>query len=184
MKHFVSGRSLEGQYPGDAKTILFGMGCFWGAEKLFWPMDGVWVTAVGFGGGHTRNPSYRQICSEDTGHIELVKIVFQTSEIAIDQLLEKFWQGHDPTQGHRQGNDVGTQYRSAIFTDDHAYLKQALKSREHYQQRLAEAGYGAITTEIAESPEFYLAEAPHQQYLAKNPHGYCGLGGVGIKFTG
>ena len=159
---------------------MFGMGCFWGAERKFWQLPGVYTTAVGYAAGHTPNPTYREVCSGMTGHTEAVLVVFDPNVIRYDDLLKAFWEDHDPTQGMRQGNDVGTQYRSGIYYDDDEQRRAAEASRDAYQQQLSAAGYGAITTEILPAPEFYYAEDYHQQYLAKNPNGYCGLGGTGV----
>ena len=178
-RHFVKDAPLEGPFPG-LSIALFGMGCFWGAERGFWETPGVVSTAVGYAGGRTPDPTYRQVCSGATGHAEVVRVVFDPARIRYEDLLRIFWEGHDPTQGMRQGNDVGTQYRSAIFTYDEAQRRAAEASRDAYQKVLAAAGYGPITTEIAPAPEFSLAEDYHQQYLAKNPGGYCGHGGTGV----
>lgn len=178
--HFVSGRSLKGPYPEGSASVLFGMGCFWGAERLFWQIDGVWVTAVGYAGGITPNPTYHETTTGLTGHAEVVRVVYDPMRISFAQLLGVFWESHDPTQGMRQGNDVGTTYRSAIFTTSEAQLAEARASRAAYQAALRDAGRGEITTEIAPAPEFYFAEEEHQQYLAKNPNGYCGLQGTGV----
>ncbi len=178
-RHYVNGAPLEGTPPGTQQA-LFGMGCFWGAERGFWQTPGVVSTAVGYAGGYTPNPTYREVCSGLTGHAEVVRVVFDPSHVRYEDLLRAFWEGHDPTQGMRQGNDVGTQYRSAIYTYDDEQRRAAEASREAYQKVLTTAGYGAITTEIAPAPEFYFAEEYHQQYLAKNPGGYCGHGGTGL----
>jgi peptide-methionine (S)-S-oxide reductase len=170
--HFVNGRALAGPYPDGLEIADVGMGCFWGAEKKFWSIPGVWVTAVGYQGGGTPNPTYRESCTGDTGHAEVVRIVFDPVVVSYEQILRTFWESHDPTQGHRQGNDVGTQYRSAIFTHGESQQAAAIASREMYQPMLAKAGFGTITTEIREAPEFFFAEDYHQQYLAKNPNGY------------
>ncbi len=170
--HFVNGRSLMPPYPAGLEIADFGMGCFWGAEKKFWSIPGVWVTAVGYQGGTTPNATYREACSGKTGHAEVVRVVFDPTIVSYERLLKTFWENHDPTQGYRQGNDVGTQYRSAIYAHGAAQLAAALASRDMYAGELAKAGYGAITTEIAEAPAFYFAEDYHQQYLAKNPGGY------------
>jgi peptide-methionine (S)-S-oxide reductase len=170
--HFVSGRSLTPPYPDGFEIADVAMGCFWGAEKKFWSIPGVWVTAVGYQGGGTPNPTYRETCTGHTGHAEVVRVVFDPFVVPYEQLLKVFWESHDPTQGFRQGNDTGTQYRSAIYTHGEAQLAAALASRAMYQGELARAGYGEITTEIREAPEFYFAEDYHQQYLAKNPDGY------------
>ena len=178
--HFVSGGALKGPYPQGAEKALFGLGCFWGAERKFWQTLGVYVTAVGYAGGLTPNPSYEELCSGGTGHTEAVLVVFDPARISYDQLLKIFWESHNPTQGMRQGNDVGTQYRSGIYfySDDQRRAAQASKAR--YEAALTARGLPAITTEILPAPEFYFAEAYHQQYLAKNPQGYCGLGGTGV----
>jgi peptide-methionine (S)-S-oxide reductase len=178
--HFVNGNRVTPPFPDGLERALFGMGCFWGAERKFWQLHGVYSTAVGYAGGHTANATYREVCTGMTGHVEVVLVLFDPSKIAYDDLLKVFWENHDPTQGMRQGNDVGTQYRSAIYYYDEQQRAAAERSRDVYQQRLAAAGYGSITTEIAAAPEFYYAEDYHQQYLAKNPDGYCGLGGTGI----
>jgi peptide-methionine (S)-S-oxide reductase len=178
--HFVNGHRLEPPFPSGLERAVFGMGCFWGAEKKFWPLRGVYTTAVGYAGGATPNPTYREVCSGLTGHTEAVLVVFDPTQVGFADLLKVFWENHDPTQGMRQGNDVGTQYRSAIYCESAAQLRAAEASRDAFQDRLAAAGYGAITTEIRTAPAFYYAEAYHQQYLAKNPDGYCGLGGTGV----
>jgi peptide-methionine (S)-S-oxide reductase len=178
--HFVSGARLEPPFPDRLERALFAMGCFWGAERKFWQTHGVYTTAVGYAGGFTPNPTYREVCSGLTGHAEVVLVVFDPRQVGDDDLLRLFWEGHDPTQGMRQGNDVGTQYRSAICTFSEAQRESAERSREAYQRMLSEAGHGPITTTIAGAPEFYYAEDYHQQYLAKNPGGYCGLGGTGV----
>jgi peptide-methionine (S)-S-oxide reductase len=180
--HFVSGHRLEPPYPAGLKTVMFGLGCFWGAEKLFWNLPGVYSTAVGYAGGLMPNPTYEEVCTGRTGHNEVVRVVYDPAEISYEDLLRAFWEAHNPTQGMRQGNDVGTQYRSGIYVNDDAERKAAETSREAYAAQLARAGYGAITTEIQPAPEFYFAEDYHQQYLAKNPAGYCGLGGCGITY--
>ncbi len=178
--HFVNGAPLEPPFPAGAELALFGMGCFWGAERAFWQTPGVLSTAAGYAGGFTANPTYEEVCSGLTGHAEVVRVVFDPRKVGYDDLLRVFWEGHDPTQGMRQGNDVGTQYRSAIYTYGSEQGRKADASRETYQRALAAAGHGAITTEIREAPEFYYAEDYHQQYLAKNPGGYCGHGGTGV----
>jgi len=170
--HFVNGRSMAAPYPAGFLVADFAMGCYWGAEKKFWPIPGVWVTAVGFQGGTTPNPTYRETCTGQTGHAEVVRIVFDPAVVSYEQLLRVFWESHNPTQGHRQGNDIGTQYRSAVFAHGEAQLAAALASRDLYAAELAKAGYGAITTEILPAPDFYFAEEYHQEYLAKNPQGY------------
>jgi len=178
-KHFVSGQPLVGPWPGKEQA-LFGMGCFWGAERLFWQLPGVTVTAVGYAGGLTPNPTYREVCSGRTGHAEAVLVVFDPKVITYETLLRHFWEEHDPTQGMRQGNDAGTQYRSAIYTFGEEQRRAAEASREAYQKVLSASGHGRITTEIREAPEFFYAEDYHQQYLGKNPGGYCGLEGTGV----
>ena len=182
LDHLVLGRPLQGPWPEGCETALFAMGCFWGAERLFWNIPGVWVTAVGYAGGYTPNPTYREVCSGLTGHAEAVRVVWRPEEVSFADLLAAFWEGHDPTQGMRQGNDVGTQYRSAIWCSTPEQLTEAEASREAYQDALWQAGRGDITTGIAASTPFYLAEAEHQQYLARNPGGYCGLGGCGVDY--
>ena len=179
-RHFVHGRPLRGDFPGSER-VLFGMGCFWGAERAFWSLPGVTTTAVGYAAGYTPNPNYREVCSGQTGHSEVVLVVYEPAVIAFETLLKLFWEGHDPTQGMGQGNDRGTQYRSGIYCDLAAQHEAAVASRDAFQKRLDAAGYGAITTEIVHpAPPFYYAEDDHQQYLAKNPRGYCGLGGTGV----
>jgi peptide-methionine (S)-S-oxide reductase len=178
--HFVNGERIEPPFPEGTELALFGMGCFWGAERKLWETPGVVSTAVGYAGGLTPNPTYREVCSGRTGHAEVVRVVFDPRRVSYDRLLRVFWEGHDPTQGMRQGNDVGTQYRSAIYAYGADQLRRARSSREAYQEALDAAGFGPITTEIREAPDFYYAEDYHQQYLAKNPGGYCGLGGTGI----
>ncbi|MEI7805498.1 MAG: peptide-methionine (S)-S-oxide reductase MsrA [Hyphomicrobiales bacterium] len=179
--HFLNKRALKGPYPEGTETALFGFGCFWGAEKKFWELgDGIHVTAVGYAGGPTPNPTYEEVCSGRTGHNEVVFVVFDPKKISYERLLKTFWESHDPTQGMRQGNDVGTQYRSGIYTYSPAQRKAAQESKAMYEQALKGKGFGAVTTEIIDAPEFYFAEDYHQQYLAKNPHGYCGLGGTGV----
>jgi peptide-methionine (S)-S-oxide reductase len=180
--HFVNGHRLEPPYPAGLKTAMFGLGCFWGAEKVFWNLPGVYTTAVGYAGGLTPNPTYEEVCTGRTGHNEVVRVVYDPAETSYEDLLRAFWEAHNPTQGMRQGNDVGTQYRSGIYVNDDAERKAAEASRDVYAAQLAKAGYGAITTEIQPAPEFYFAEDYHQQYLAKNPAGYCGLGGCGITY--
>jgi peptide-methionine (S)-S-oxide reductase len=179
-KHFVLGHPIAPPFPDGLERAVFGMGCFWGAEKKFWQAPGVYTTAVGYAGGLTPNPTYEEVCSGRTGHNEVVLVVFDPRATSYAAMLRTFWENHDPTQGMRQGNDVGTQYRSGIYVHSAEQRRAAEASREAYQKRLAEARYGAITTEILEAPEFYYAEDYHQQYLAKNPHGYCGLGGTGV----
>jgi peptide-methionine (S)-S-oxide reductase len=179
-EHFVNGHALTPPYPDGTETMVVGMGCFWGAERAFWSLPGVWVTAVGYAGGITPNPTYEEVCSGRTGHTEAVLIVFDPAQISYEDLLKVFWEHHDPTQGMRQGNDVGTQYRSAIYTENPAQRMAAERSAAMYAERLAASGYGEVTTEIADAGPFYFAEGYHQQYLAKNPNGYCGLGGTGV----
>lgn len=178
--HFVNGNRLTPPFPAGLEQAIFGLGCFWGAEKAFWEHPGVYTTAVGYAGGYTANATYREVCSGMTGHTEVVLVVFDPKKKSYDTLLKLFWENHDPTQGMRQGNDVGTQYRSAIYTCSPEQQRAAETSRAVYQDRLTQAGYGRITTEIAEAPPFYYAEEYHQQYLAKNPGGYCGHGGTGV----
>ncbi|HEX2116824.1 MAG TPA: peptide-methionine (S)-S-oxide reductase MsrA [Alphaproteobacteria bacterium] len=178
--HFVNGNSLKPPYPAGMQTAMFGLGCFWGAERKFWQAPGVHVTAVGYAGGLTPNPTYEEVCSGLTGHNEVVFVVFDPKKTSYEALLKLFWESHDPTQGMRQGNDVGTQYRSGIYVYSPEQRKGAEASRDAFQRKLKEAGYGAITTEILDAPPFYFAEDYHQQYLAKNPGGYCGLGGTGV----
>jgi peptide-methionine (S)-S-oxide reductase len=179
-RHFVNGHELAPPYPEGCEQVLFGMGCFWGAEKAFWSVPGVWVTAVGYSGGSTPNPTYEEVCTGMTGQNEVVLVVYDPAKLSFDELLRIFWEGHDPTQGMRQGNDVGTQYRSAIYCTTPGQIAAAEASRRNYEERLSAAGYGMITTEIAKEGPFYFAEDYHQQYLAKNPHGYCGHGGTGV----
>jgi len=178
--HFVTGRPLHGPYPEGMQLAQFAMGCFWGVERVFWNLPGVWVTAVGYAGGVTPNPTYEETCSGRTGHTEAVLVVFDPKVTSYEALLKAFWEGHDPTQGMRQGNDIGTQYRSAIYTYDEAQAAAARASRDAYEKALGEHRFGPITTEIAPAGPFYFAEDYHQQYLAKNPNGYCGVGGVGV----
>jgi peptide-methionine (S)-S-oxide reductase len=179
--HFVNGRALKGPYPEGFETAIFGLGCFWGAERKFWELgDGIYVTAVGYAGGLTPNPTYQEVCTGQTGHNEVVLVVFDPKKISYERLLKTFWESHDPTQGMRQGNDVGTQYRSGIYVSSPAQRQAAEASKAMYEKELAARRYGAITTEILPAPEFYFAEDYHQQYLAKNPSGYCGLGGTGV----
>ena len=178
--HFVNGAPLEGPFPDGLQVATFGMGCFWGAERKFWQQEGVFSTAVGYAGGPTPNPTYREVCSGRTGHTEVVQVVFDPRRVSYEQLLKLFWENHDPTQGMRQGNDVGTQYRSAIYTHGPDQQRAAEASRDAYARLLAAAGHDAVTTEIREAPPFYFAEEDHQQYLAKNPDGYCGIGGTGV----
>jgi peptide-methionine (S)-S-oxide reductase len=179
-RHFVTGAPLQPPFPAGTEQALFALGCFWGAERRFWQTPGVFSTAVGYAGGTTRNPTYEEVCSGLTGHAEVVQVVFDPGQVSYPELLRVFWESHDPTQGMRQGNDVGTQYRSAIYTRGEEQRRQAEASRDAYQRALERADRGAITTEIAPAPEFYYAEDYHQQYLAKNPGGYCGLGGTGV----
>tara|TARA_R110002110_G_scaffold110071_4_gene274447 strand:+ start:73264 stop:73929 length:666 start_codon:yes stop_codon:yes gene_type:complete len=178
--HYVNGHPLSGPFPAHLQQAVFGMGCFWGVERLFWQLPGVFTTAAGYAGGHTPNPTYQEVCSGQTGHTEAVLVVFDPAQISYTELLQHFWEGHDPTQGMRQGNDLGTQYRSAIYTYGAEQQQAAERSREQFQTALDGAGYDAITTEILPAPPFYYAEEYHQQYLAKNPGGYCGLGGTGV----
>ena len=180
-QHFINHHRLRAPFPEGLETAMFGMGCFWGAERKFWQLgDGIYTTAVGYAAGSTPNPTYREVCSGMTGHTEAVLVVFDPRKMSYEDLLKVFWENHDPTQGMRQGNDVGTQYRSGIYTYGDAQLRAAERSRDAFQQRLSAAGFGRITTEILAAPEFFYAEDYHQQYLAKNPDGYCGLGGTGV----
>ena len=179
-RHFVLKTPLAPPWPRGMEEALFGMGCFWGAERLFWTAPGVYTSAVGYAGGLTPNPNYREVCTGRTGHAEMVRVVFDPARVSYEGLLRIFWQNHDPTQGMRQGNDVGTQYRSAIYTVGSKQGDIALRTREAYAERLRTAGYGPVTTEIRDAPVFYYAEDYHQQYLAKNPDGYCGIGGTGV----
>ena len=181
-RHFVNGERIKPPFPTGARLALFGMGCFWGAERLFWQLPGVYATAVGYAGGFTPNPTYQEVCSGDTGHTEVVRVIYDPQKTRYEDLLKVFWESHDPTQGMRQGADTGTQYRSAIYTYDQAQRDAAEASRQAYQARLTAAGYSNITTEIQDAPEFFYAEDYHQQYLAKNPDGYCGIGGCGVSF--
>ena len=183
-RHFVNGHPLHPPFPDGLETAIFGLGCFWGGERMFWPVDGVYTTAVGYAGGFTPNPIYEEVCTGLTGHNEVVLVVFDPKVVSDERLLKVFWEAHDPTQGMRQGNDVGTQYRSGIYTVWPAQKAAALASREAYQAALRAAGHRAITTEIVDAPPFYYAEGYHQQYLAKNPGGYCGLGGTGVTCLG
>jgi peptide-methionine (S)-S-oxide reductase len=178
--HYVLKRPLQAPYPEGTETVLFGMGCFWGAERKFWSLPGVWITAVGYAGGHTPNPTYEETCSGRTGHTEAVLVAFDPGQLSFQTLLKMFWENHDPTQGMRQGNDIGTQYRSAIYATTDKQLTEAMASRQAFEPILTSAGYPAITTEISGPKPFYFAEDYHQQYLAKNPGGYCGLGGTGM----
>jgi len=178
--HFVNGAPLKPPFPDGFEQVLVGMGCFWGAERFFWQTPGVFTTAVGYAGGRTKNPSYEEVCSGLTGHSEVVLVVFDPAAVSFEALLKVFWESHDPTQGMRQGNDVGTQYRSALYTTTAAQLQRATLSKQAFQEGLSAAGFGTVTTEICPAPEFYYAEDYHQQYLAKVPNGYCGLGGTGV----
>ena len=178
--HFVTGRPLTLEVPEGMEVALFGMGCFWGVERMFWQLDGVWLTMVGYAGGETPNPTYREVCTGRTNHNEVVRVVYDPAVISYEDLLKVFWERHDPTQGMRQGNDVGTQYRSGIYWTSEAQRQAAEATRDAYAERLAAAGYGAVTTEILPAPAFYFAEEYHQQYLAKTPGGYCGVGGTGV----
>jgi peptide-methionine (S)-S-oxide reductase len=179
-RHAVLGTPLEPPFPDGFEQAVVGMGCFWGAERLFWQLPGVYTTAVGYAGGFTPNPTYQETCTGQTGHTEAVLVVFDPAQVGYEEILRTFWEGHDPTQGHRQGNDVGTQYRSALYWTTPAQREAALAARDAYQARLAEAGYGEITTELGTAPTFFYAEPYHQQYLHKNPNGYCGIGGTGV----
>lgn len=181
-RHYVNGNPLKPPFPDGMETAMFGMGCFWGAERKFWQLEGVFTTAVGYAAGITPNPTYREVCTGMTGHNEVVCVVFDPKVISYESLLKVFWESHDPTQGMRQGNDVGTQYRSGIYVYSDSQRQLAEASRDAYQQALGAAGYGKISTEILDAPEFYYAEEYHQQYLAKNPNGYCGLGGTKVCF--
>jgi peptide-methionine (S)-S-oxide reductase len=178
--HFVNGNPLKPPFPTHLEEAVFGLGCFWGAERKFWQTDGVWVTAVGYGGGLTPNPTYEEVCTGRTGHAEVVRVIFDPARVSYAQLLKVFFESHDPTQGMRQGGDIGTQYRSAIYTTSPEQTRAAEKALAAYGEKLRAAGYGHVTTEIRDAPEFYYAEDYHQQYLAKNPAGYCGLGGTGV----
>jgi peptide-methionine (S)-S-oxide reductase len=182
-KHFVNGHPLQAPFPDGMQQVLFGMGCFWGAERRFWQIDGVYTTAVGYAAGYTPNPDYRQVCSGMTGHNEVVLVVFDPARVTFETLLKSFWEGHNPTQGMRQGNDRGTQYRSGIYTFSDAHRQLARASKNAYQALLTQHGLGTVTTEVLDAPVFYYAEDYHQQYLAKNPNGYCGLGGTGVNFV-
>ncbi|MGI9283521.1 MAG: peptide-methionine (S)-S-oxide reductase MsrA [Endozoicomonas sp.] len=179
-EHFVNAHVMKPPFPGELEVIYLGLGCFWGAERLFWKQEGVWTTAVGYAGGYTPNPTYEEVCSGGTGHTEVVMVAFDPNIISLDSLLKLFWESHDPTQGMQQGNDRGTQYRSAIYTTSDEQREKARESMAQYQIALSEGSKGRITTEVVDAPVFYYAEAYHQQYLAKNPEGYCGLGGTGI----
>ena len=178
--HFINGAPLVGPWPATCEALVVGMGCFWGAERKFWQAPGVYSTSVGYAGGATPHPSYEQVCSGRTGHTEVVMVVFDTAATSLDAMLRVFWENHNPTQGNRQGNDIGTQYRSAIYFSNDAQRTAAEASRELFQRELTAAGYGAITTEIAPLDEYFYAEEYHQQYLGKNPNGYCGMGGTGV----
>ncbi|MFN6976898.1 MAG: peptide-methionine (S)-S-oxide reductase MsrA [Gemmobacter sp.] len=178
--HFLSGLPLKAPVPAGMAEAMFGMGCFWGVERTFWQVPGVWLTMVGYAAGYTPNPTYREVCTGETGHNEVVRLIYDPARVSYEDLLRLFWENHDPTQGMRQGNDSGTQYRSGIYTYDAAQRAAAEASRAVYQHRLRRAGHGAITTEILDAPPFYYAEDYHQQYLAKNPGGYCGIGGTGV----
>ena len=180
MQHFVLDTPLRGPFPDDTREAMFGLGCFWGAERKFWQTEGVYTTAVGYAAGHTSNPTYEEVCSGQTGHSEVVLVVYRPPQLSYGDLLKVFWESHDPTQGMRQGNDRGTQYRSGIYYFDDAQHQLATQSLQRYEGALRDAGYGPITTEILAAPPFYYAEDYHQQYLAKNPAGYCGLGGTGV----
>jgi peptide-methionine (S)-S-oxide reductase len=180
--HFVNGNPLEGPFAENLRMAMFGMGCFWGAERHFWQLEGVYSTTVGYAAGFTPNPGYEEVCSGMTGHNEVVRLVFEPERVSYQQLLKAFWEGHNPTQGMRQGNDVGTQYRSGIYTFSESQQQQAQQSRDVYQHALRQVNAAPITTEIFAVPVFYFAEAYHQQYLAKNPNGYCGLGGTGVSY--
>ena len=180
--HYVNGRSLRGPFPVNLETAMFGMGCFWGVEKIFWPLAGIWVTAVGYSAGTTSNPTYEKVCSGTTNHNEVVLLKYDPNIISYLELLKNFWEGHDPTQGNRQGNDIGTQYRSGIYTFSQEQKAEAIKSKQKYNSKLRKSRFGEITTEIVEADDFFYAEDYHQQYLAKNPRGYCGIGGTGIIF--
>lgn len=179
-QHFINGNPIQAPFPEHLETALFGLGCFWGVERKFWQVEGVYSTAVGYAGGFTKNPTYKEVCTGQTGHNEVALIVFDPSIVSYKELLKLFWESHDPTQGMRQGNDVGTQYRSGIYTYSEEQQQQAIASKESYQASLQEQGYAEVTTEILPAPTFYYAEDYHQQYLAKNPAGYCGIGGTGV----
>lgn len=181
--HFVNGNRIQPPFPEGLQMAMFGMGCFWGAERKFWEQPGIYSSMVGYAGGYTRNPTYDEVCSGMTGHAEVVRVVFDTTYIGYEKLLRLFWESHDPTQGMRQGNDIGTQYRSAIYYYSESQQDAALASKAHYQAMLSAAGLGTITTDIIPAPVFYYAEEYHQQYLAKNPGGYCGLGGTGVAYS-
>jgi peptide-methionine (S)-S-oxide reductase len=179
-RHYVNGRQLKPPFPEGIETIVLGLGCFWGAERIFWELPGVYTTAVGYAGGFTPNPTYEEVCSGRTGHTEVVLVAFDPEVVSLETVMKTFWEAHDPTQGMRQGNDVGTQYRSAVYVTDPAQRAVVEATRERYQQALTAAHRGEITTEVADAGEFYFAEDYHQQYLAKNPNGYCGIGGTGV----
>lgn len=179
-RHFINGLPLKSPVPEDMEEAMFGMGCFWGVERMFWKVPGVWLTMVGYAGGHTPNATYQEVCSGQTGHNEVVRVIFDPKTVGYDDLLKVFWEGHDPTQGMRQGNDSGTQYRSGIYYYSDAQKKAAESTKNDFAPKLTEAGYGPVTTEIIPAPDFYFAEDYHQQYLAKNPRGYCGIGGTGV----
>ena len=183
MNHYISGNPINGDYPKNFKKVLFGSGCFWGVERKFWQLDGVWLTTVGYAGGDTDNPTYEDVCYKNTNHAEVVEVTYDPEVISFKDLLKVFWECHDPTQGMRQGNDVGTQYRSVIYCYSDADLERSIESKEIYQEALKQQDYGSITTEIILSPKYFLAEEYHQQYLAKNPNGYCGLGGTGCNLN-
>ena len=182
MPHAVNGNPIVPPFPEGMKRLLVGMGCFWGAERVFWQTKGVWTTSVGYAGGYTKNATYDEVCTGGTGHTEVVEVIYDTAKISTTDVLKIFWENHDPTQGMRQGNDIGTQYRSAIYADEEEILDQARASRDSYNAALAKAGRGQITTEIAKAGSYFMAEDYHQQYLHKNPGGYCGIGGCGVKF--
>lgn len=182
--HFVNGNPLEGPYPDDTEVAVFGMGCFWGAERRFWQLPGVYTTSAGYAGGHTPNPSYEEVCTGRTGHTEVVMVVYRPAEVSFDELLRVFWETHDPTQGMQQGNDIGSQYRSAVYTTTDDQMDQAKRSRDVYQEVVSAKGFGPITTEIAPLGEYYFAEEYHQQYLAKNPHGYDCHANTGLAYPG
>ena len=182
-QHYISGHPIREPFPAGLESAVVGLGCFWGAERCFWELDGVYATAVGYSGGYTPNPTYQEVCSGQTGHNEVVRVIFDPAQINYERLLQVFWESHDPTQGMRQGNDTGTQYRSGIYTGSDAQQRLALQARDDFQVLLTKGGYGTITTEILPVGPFYYAEDYHQQYLAKNPGGYCGLGGTGVCFS-
>jgi len=182
-KHYVNGNPLQSPFPDNMQMAMFGLGCFWGAERKFWQLAGVYSTSVGYAAGYTANPTYQEVCSGQTGHNEVVLVIFDPVKIHYEDLLKVFWEAHNPTQGMRQGNDTGTQYRSGIYTYNEEQQNRANESKRRYQQALTNAGQGSITTEILSAPEYYYAEDYHQQYLAKNPNGYCGLGGTGVNYT-